>query len=57
MHSELGRTVVLMIWMYKPLFYTVNSLVMYSGFCVTEYIVALATKVVCSGALVKKRQY
>ena len=56
-HLQIGITVVLMLCMYKPLFYMVKDVVMGSVFCVTNWIVALAAKGVYADVLVKKRRY
>ena len=56
-HLELGITVVLVIWMCEPLFYTIKYVVTDSGFCVANGIVALAEKLVYSGALIKNHRY
>ena len=57
LHSDLGRTVRLMIQMYEPLFYMGKNVVMDSGFCVANGIFALMVKGVCAGALFKKCWY
>ena len=46
-----------MLQMCEPLFSTVKSVVTESGFCVANGIVALASKGVYDGALVKKHRY
>ena len=56
LHSELGRTVGLMLSMCEPLFYTGKYVVMDNDFFVANEIVALATKGVYSGTLIKKRK-
>ena len=55
LHSELGITVGLMLWMCEPLFSTVKSAIMGSGVCVADWIVALAAKGVYAGDLIKRR--
>ena len=57
LHSDLGRTVALVLWVCESLFSTRKAVVMDSGFCVTNEIVALAAKGVYAGALIKKRRY
>ena len=56
LHLELGRTVGLMIQMCGPIFYTGKYVVMDSGFCVSNGIVALAMKGVYSSVIIKKRR-
>ena len=51
-HSELGRTIGLML-----LFSAGKAVVIDSGFCVANFIFALAAKGVDAGALIKKRRY
>ena len=52
---KLGRTVGIIIYMCEPLFSTLKAVVMDSGFCAANIIVAFATKGVYAGALIKKR--
>ena len=56
-HLEHGRTVGLMLRMCEPHFSTGKYVVMDSVFCVANGIVALATKGVYAGTLIKRRQY
>ena len=56
-YSNLGTTVRLMLQMCKPLFRSGKAMVMDSGFCVSDGIVALAEKGVYAAALIKKRRY
>ena len=54
LHSDLGITAGLMLWMYEPIFYTEKYVLTDIGFCVTNGIIALAAKGVYDGALIKK---
>ena len=56
-HSDIGRTVGIILHILKPLSSTVKTFVVYSGFCVVNRIVALAVKVVYGLAILKKRRY
>ena len=56
LHLDLGRTVVPMICIRKPLFYIGVSILMDSGFCAANGIVALVPKGVYVGALIEKPQ-
>ena len=53
MHSEIGRTVGLNIWIFQPLFSTVKYAVVDSVFCGENGIVALAEKGFYSGVFIK----
>ena len=57
LHSKLGRTVGIIFWLFKPLFFSWKYVVMEIGFCVANGSFSLAAKEVCSRALIKKRQY
>ena len=57
LHSELGITVGLILWMCKPIFSTDKSIVIDISFCVANGIVALVAKGVNYGALINKRRY
>ena len=46
-----------MLWMCEPVFYRGKYVVVDSGFCFKNGIVALAANGVYAGALVKKHQY
>ncbi len=52
-----GKTCGLLLRMLKPIFYTGHYVVLDSGFCVLQAIVALKEKGVFSAALIKKRRY
>ena len=56
LHSELGGTVLLMIWMCQPLFHMLKLLV-WKFFCVANSIDSLATKGVYAGSLIKQCLY
>ena len=57
LHSDIGRTVLLVFRMCEPLFYKGKSIVMKINFCVANGIVAIVAKGVHVGALVNKRRY
>ena len=57
LHLDLGRTAVPMLCMRKPLFSIGVSIVVNSGFCNANGIVALVPKGVYAGALIEKPQY
>ena len=56
-HSEIGITVGIILCMYKPIFSKVKYVVVDSGFCVANGIVALAAKVVYVDDLIKKCRF
>ena len=56
-HSDIGRTVELVLWMYDPFFSIGKTVVTNSGFCGENGIVALMAKGVYACALIKKRWY
>ena len=57
LHSELVRTVGIMLWMYETLFSMGKAVVTDIDFCVSYGIVAIVAKGVYYGALMKKRRY
>ena len=57
LHLKLGRSVGLMLRMFKPIFSTVKSVAMYSAYYVANGIFALLVKGVHAVTLTKKRQY
>ena len=57
LHSDLGRTIGIMLWMCKPLFYTLKAVVVDSGFFVSKLIVTLALKGVYVRVIINKRRH
>ena len=53
----MGKTVVLLLRLTKPLWHTANLVILNSGFCVLKGIVELRKKGVFSSALIKQRCY
>ena len=56
-HSELGKTVSLLLRLTKSLWASGKVVVLDSGFCVLQGIIELKKKGVFAAALIKKRQY
>jgi hypothetical protein len=55
--AELGATVRLVLQRCTPIFGTGKAVVLDSGFCVAKGVVALESKGVYAGALIKKQRY